>query len=153
MDTELELIRQKQSGGDTGDLQRRLTELRLELTANLARSLGPSGMDQKSMATSTPVQSMGGGPPMRKRRAMPETAVLDKRPKDLVVSGFQTDEKDALIEHLQHYGMLEDIEFQHTKGDPQACRATVIYKTRREAEMVSRIGCWGRLGCCVFIHS
>lgn len=137
LDTELELLQAKQAGGDTTDLQRRLTELRLELTATLARSLGPPS-DQKLLATSTPVQSIGGqSMPIRKRRAMPETAVLDKRPRDLAISGFQTDEKDALIEHLQHYGMLEDIEFQHSKTDPQACRATVVYKTRREAEMVS----------------
>jgi len=137
LDTELELIRQKQAGGDISDLQRRLTELRLELTACIARSLGASsGMDQKMMASGAPVQSMGGQPPIRKRRAMPETAVLDKRPRDLAISGFGTDEKDALIEHLQHYGMLEDIEFQHSKTEHQACRATVVYKTRREAEMV-----------------
>lgn len=135
LDTELEMINQQQSGGDTTDLHRRLLDLRREvMILNEMTMVG-------GMNTSTPIQQMnnsqgnagarGGRPPRR----IPAHTVLDKRPRDLMIVGFAASEKDLLIEHLQEFGVLEDIEFLHQLKD-QPYRALVVYKLRKDAEKV-----------------
>ena len=94
--------------------------------------------------TSTPLQnsfvgerkSSGGGniAPAKKPRAVKShAATLDKRPKRLIVSGFNDDQRDPVIDHLQQFGDLEDLEFEHKNGET---RAIVVYKTRVDAEQV-----------------
>ncbi len=104
---ELELITQSQAGEDTSDLNKRLTDIKQQLIL-LAKKDTTEG--HGPVATSTPIQGSSGllGSPLamgRTRRASqhkaPQGRRLDKRPRNLIVEGFQSDEKDGIIQHLR----------------------------------------------------
>uniref|UniRef100_A0A915J679 RNA-binding protein 26 n=1 Tax=Romanomermis culicivorax TaxID=13658 RepID=A0A915J679_ROMCU len=155
LDAELEVINQRQQGSDTTDLQQRLNELRHEvmLLNELTASSGKDGnADPKSAAQSEvhnvapnaivqrPIASTARFPP-RKHRHIPAFATLDKRPREMTVTGFEEKEKDQLIEHFQSFGLLEDFEFLQQKGDNiKQRKALVTFKTRREAELTMANG-------------
>uniref|UniRef100_A0A914W8T4 RNA-binding protein 26 n=1 Tax=Plectus sambesii TaxID=2011161 RepID=A0A914W8T4_9BILA len=135
LDVELELMTQQQAGADTTGLKQRLDDLKSEL---IATSEHNTELDQP--LTSTPTQSAAGAPPVERktstsvkksRMAIPHSASLDKRPRVLAVTGFASDQRDAVIEHLQQFGDLQDLEFDTRNDEP---RAIVTFKTRKDAE-------------------
>jgi hypothetical protein len=156
---ELELMTQQQAGADTTGLKQRLDDLKRELMAPNEHGSGwcrrplwvridtqpflLADLDQP--LTSTPVQSAAPiGASDRKsstsnkklRMVIPHSASLDKRPRVLYVTGFTVDQRDAVIEHLQQFGDLQDLEFDTRNDEP---RAIVTFKTRKNAEQVGHV--------------
>ncbi|VDP32564.1 unnamed protein product [Soboliphyme baturini] len=132
LDMELEMINQQQVGGDTSDLQRRLTELRNEISL-LTSSDGMARLDSgKGFIT-------GVAGHLRNKK-IPRSATLDKRPRDLLVSGFMFEERDLIIDHFQKFGALEDIEYLPNKEKNAVSKAIVLYRARKDAEVAFALG-------------
>jgi len=163
LDTELEMMSQKQAGSDTVDLHNKLVELKQELMKldkMVAAGVQETGdaevgcfflqlilqfvilhLFQLHPSPSRPRRQSTNGAGQQQRK-VPHYANLDKRPRELLISGFDETDKEALIDYLKSFGIVEDLEFlsSHNNKDGAPFRALVAYKTRREAEMVGEIG-------------
>lgn len=73
----------------------------------------------------------------------PSIASLDKRPRNILVTGFAKDERDEVIVHMQQFGECVSCDFEPTKDGE--LRAHCVYKTRKDAEQV-------RSACCTIQH-
>ena len=60
---------------------------------------------------------------------------LDRRPSKIVVSGYEVEERDEVLEQFQKFG-----EIVETVDDENIPSMTIQFKTRREAEMASNSG-------------
>ncbi|KRZ61909.1 Protein SWAP [Trichinella nativa] len=70
--------------------------------------------------------------PERNRR-IPRSAVLDLRSRSILITDFRMEHKDALIEHLQQFGTLRDIDF-YPLTDPAVGKVIASFYDRKEAE-------------------
>ncbi|KRY32854.1 Protein SWAP [Trichinella spiralis] len=70
--------------------------------------------------------------PERNRR-IPRSAVLDLRSRSILITDFCMEHKDALIEHLQQFGTLRDIDF-YPLTDPAVGKVIASFYDRKEAE-------------------
>ncbi|XP_033115635.1 RNA-binding protein 26-like [Anneissia japonica] len=130
LDTELELYNQQAEGGDTSQLKKRVAQLKLE-----ARSLGllSSGRGRGSIMKG---RGRGRGSYKRGRGNHHKTnTILDKRPRELIVSGFLESDKDEVITHFAAYGELEKIEYNNANNS-----LIIGYQTRMEAELAASKG-------------
>ncbi|KAL9874755.1 zinc finger protein swm isoform 1-T2 [Glossina fuscipes fuscipes] len=134
LDIELELFAQQQEGNDTTAIQKRLEELQ--------RSLGIVPGSTPSTAITPTVQ---GSPnnlaksshymaasrnTARARNSYPEGSTrVDRRPKTIVVTGFNSEEADFVLGHFKHFGEI-------TKHDMDLEKPQLIlsYATRINAE-------------------
>uniref|UniRef100_A0A5S6QP98 C3H1-type domain-containing protein n=1 Tax=Trichuris muris TaxID=70415 RepID=A0A5S6QP98_TRIMR len=127
LDAELELMTRRESGENLTELIVRLEKLRME-------------MKRLSAHEKIPFKSSNvhrGSPYFRKDKRngrIPRYANLDKRTRSMIVYNLPTDEKNALVDHLQTFGPLEDVDFYPTK-DPLVCKVLVSFVSRRNAEM------------------
>ncbi|XP_064609964.1 RNA-binding protein 26-like isoform X2 [Liolophura sinensis] len=137
LDTELELISKQHAGDDTSDLRKKLDDLTREaasmgLLSGRGRGRGRGSIPRGRGRGST-TWSRGG----RGGRGRGFTAVsrrLDRRPKQLKMSGFGPDDKNDLLLHLAQHGEVENVDFE---GDQAA---VVTFKTRQDAEKVAATG-------------
>lgn len=95
--------------------------------------LDPSLANAQAQSVSGTVERKSSTSAKKSRASIPHSASLDKRPRVLSVTGFSSDQRDAVIEHLQQFGDLEDLEFDTRNDEP---RAIVTFKTRKDAEQV-----------------
>ncbi|KAM4699483.1 RNA-binding protein 26 [Discoglossus pictus] len=124
LDTELDLYKKIQAGGDVAELRRRYTELQLEAAK---RGILSSGRGRG-------VHARGRGMPRGRGRGMRGRgrgvhAVVDHRPKALQISAFTESDREDLLPHFAQFGEIEDC-----KIDDSSLHAIITFKTRAEAE-------------------
>ncbi|KRZ77339.1 RNA-binding protein 26 [Trichinella papuae] len=120
LDAELELITKKKAGEDISEIAVRLQNLRREM-----QQLNDAESNNKQCRNST-------YRPERNRR-IPRSAVLDLRSRSILITDFCMEHKDALIEHLQQFGTLRDIDF-YPLTDPTVGKVIASFYDRKEAE-------------------
>ncbi|KRX91932.1 RNA-binding protein 26 [Trichinella pseudospiralis] len=120
LDAELELITKKKAGEDISEIAARLQNLRKEM-----QHLNDAESNNKQCRNST-------YRPERNRR-IPKSAVLDLRSRSILITDFCMEHKDALIEHLQQFGTLRDIDF-YPLTDPAVGKVIASFYDRKEAE-------------------
>uniref|UniRef100_A0A1A9WUA2 C3H1-type domain-containing protein n=1 Tax=Glossina brevipalpis TaxID=37001 RepID=A0A1A9WUA2_9MUSC len=134
LDIELELFAQQQEGNDTTAIQKRLEELQRSLgiapgsTSSTAVTPTVHG-SPNNMAKSTHYMA-GGRNNARTRSSYPEGSTrVDRRPKTIVVTGFNSEEADSVLGHFKHFGEI-------TKHDMDLEKPQLIlsYATRINAE-------------------
>lgn len=134
LDAELELFTAQQNGKETPELQKRVNQLKIE-----AARLGvlPTSHSSRGRGGSVPLYShranprfpgVGGGRG-RGRYQSPGVTSVDHRPAKILVSGYELDEKDSLVEHFTKFGEIVD-----TLEDEMTPSIVIHYKTRRFAE-------------------
>ncbi|XP_050499905.1 RNA-binding protein 26 isoform X2 [Diabrotica virgifera virgifera] len=145
LDTELDLITKQQEGADTSEIQKKILELRARVASSkptrgrgIARRYTPGRhLLSKNNLKPRPVRSIN-------RIAAPVTTVVvpsptaatfqkhtvDHRPTRLLVSGYEADEQESVLNHFQQYGEVVDYEV-----DSSLPSITLNYKTRKDAEM------------------
>ncbi|KAL5274643.1 RBM26 family protein [Megaselia abdita] len=112
LDVELELIALQQEGGDTAALQKRYDEL-LKFLGGKPNYVGNNG--------SRPTRPI--------RPILPVSTSVDRRPKALVINGFDRDDCDVLLGHFKHFGEITKHDVDRTI--PQLI---ISYATRINAE-------------------
>ncbi|KFD54021.1 hypothetical protein M513_05040 [Trichuris suis] len=127
LDAELELMTRKESGEDLTELIVRLERLRMEMRKLNAHEKIP--FKSSNVLRGSPYFQKA-----KRNGRIPRSANLDKRTRSMIVYNLQTDEKNALVDHLQIFGPLEDVDFYPTK-DPSVCKVLVTFVSRRNAEM------------------
>ncbi|KRX77959.1 RNA-binding protein 26 [Trichinella sp. T6] len=120
LDAELELITKKKAGEDITEIAVRLQNLRKEM-----QHLNDTESNNKHCRNSA-------YRPERNRR-IPRSAVLDLRSRSILITDFRMEHKDALIEHLQQFGTLRDIDF-YPLTDPAVGKVIASFYDRKEAE-------------------
>lgn len=64
-----------------------------------------------------------------------QTATLDRRPRQLRVTGFKEDERDDCITHFAQFGEIADITFEE-----EGVTMIIEYRTRQQAESAENRG-------------
>ncbi|XP_019773484.1 zinc finger protein swm isoform X2 [Dendroctonus ponderosae] len=157
LDMELDLIAKQQEGTDTTELLKKMTELKAKtaFTGFPARGRGRGGYPVSSRHlvvkhnfvdnTFKPtgkiktVNKIINNAALKSPPALPspqlttttsfQKHVVDHRPTRLLVSGYETDEQDAVVTHFQQFGEVVDYSI-----DSSLPSITLNYKTRIEAE-------------------
>ncbi|XP_066593102.1 RNA-binding protein 26 isoform X2 [Prorops nasuta] len=127
LDAELDLITAQQEGQDSGELQKRLNELRaqaaaLGLSANPAITRSPRA--SRTVRGSHVLSYRGRG-----RGSFAHVSV-DHRPTSLLISGYETEEKTEVLAHFQQFG-----EIVNQMEDDATPSIVINYKSRKEAEV------------------
>eukprot|EP00095_Tigriopus_kingsejongensis_P000423 maker-scaffold171_size289870-snap-gene-1.32 protein:Tk00423 transcript:maker-scaffold171_size289870-snap-gene-1.32-mRNA-1 annotation:"rna-binding protein 26" len=143
LDAELELFQAQQDGSESVEsIQMRVNHLRIEAakTGNLPTSFSPRGMrggyrGRHQRGYFAPRFRGGRGRGGRGYSMAGSTTTVDRRPTKIQVAGFESDEKDELVETFRKFGEIV------TVIDDDANKSVVIqYKTRREAEIAMKVG-------------
>ncbi|CAG9829792.1 unnamed protein product [Diabrotica balteata] len=143
LDTELDLITKQQEGADTSEIQKKILELRARVANSkptrgrgIARRYTPGRhLLSKNNLKPRPVRSINRIAPVT--TVVPAAPVVtfqkhtvDHRPTRLLVSGYEADEQESVLNHFQQYGEVVDYEVDNSLPS-----ITLNYKTRKEAEM------------------
>ncbi|XP_043219618.1 RNA-binding protein 26-like isoform X1 [Amphibalanus amphitrite] len=127
LDAEMDLYQKQQAGVDTSQLQRRVLELKQQLSS-LSRGRGRG----------RPVTMRGRGRGRGSLSYVPgqqRTTTVDRRPTKLNISGYELDEKTALLAHLAQYGEIVDCQ-----SDDATPSVVVQFRSRQEAEAAHNKG-------------
>lgn len=144
LDTELDLINRQKDGSDATELLKRVAALKEEAASLglLGPTLNPGSKPGGSLS-----HVRGRGGTVARGRGIVQGArrwsggfagaghtvdrphTVDRRPKQLMITGFLTDEKDDLLSHLQEFGELDDSVF-----DLSVPSLSVTFKSRLHAE-------------------
>lgn len=138
LDVELELMAKQQEGADTKEIQKRLLELKTKvasLTAAIAAGAlgrGRGALAGRRFATARHLLKKNNflDNKLNKSALTYQKHTVDHRPTRLLVSGYETDEQDAVLTHFQQFGEIVDYQIDSTLPS-----ITLNYKTRKEAEM------------------
>lgn len=128
LDRELDLITHEQTGEDTTELKHRVEELKKEaqslglLDSSHGRGRGRARGFTRGFSRG---RAYGRGRGIISRSA----AVLDKRPKQLLVEGFSGEERDLVTQHFKEFGDINRVE-----QDREANRVILTFGTRKQAE-------------------
>jgi len=118
LDTELDIIAKQNEGGDTSALRKRVAELKREATA---LGLLGHGTGRGRGHRYAPKLNVG--------RAALGINAIDHRPKQLLIAGFNQDEKEEVLQHFMSYG-----EVVNTVHDDTVPSIILEFKTRHGAE-------------------
>ena len=128
LDRELDLITHEQTGGDTTELRYRVEELKKE-----AQSLGLLDAGHRGRGRGRAGRGISRGISRGHARGRGvvsrSSAVLDKRPKQLLVEGFTAEEKDGVKQRFKEFGDVDRIE-----EDKDSLRLIITFGTRKQAE-------------------
>ncbi|XP_023311914.1 zinc finger protein swm isoform X3 [Anoplophora glabripennis] len=142
LDTELDLITKQQEGADTSEIQKKLLELRAKVASVRGRGRGARRYTPRHLLTKNNLvdntklkgvtKPLNRTPSMTALSTVPpfQKHTVDHRPTRLLVSGYETDEQDSVLNHFQQYGEIVDYVV-----DASLPSLTLNYKTRKEAEM------------------
>lgn len=129
LDIEMELYNKQHQGADTTELKKKVAELKQE-----AMSLGliggrpqlgrGRGVVKRLSRAASAFRGRGRGVGLGARS-------LDHRPRRLQITGFEEEERDEVVAHLNQFGEVESVEIEDG-----GLSLIVTYKNRREAEMV-----------------
>ncbi|XP_061164198.1 RNA-binding protein 26-like isoform X2 [Saccostrea echinata] len=132
LDTELELFNKEHSGEDTTALKQKLSELTKQAAAMglLGRGRGRGRAAPRPRGANTWVAAglQGRGKPTHHIPTQ-GSRKLDKRPKQLEVTGFNWEEREQLNQHFSKFCHVEKIDFEEEDKS-----AVVTFHTRAEAE-------------------
>lgn len=135
LDTELELFNKEHSGEDTTALKLKLSELTKQAAAMglLGRGRGRGRAAPRPREANTWVAAglRGRGKPTHAHN--PGSRKLDKRPKQLEVTGFDWEEREQLNQHFSKFCSVEKIDFEDEDKS-----AVVSFKSRDNAEKALR---------------
>ncbi|XP_061618641.1 RNA-binding protein 26 isoform X3 [Phyllopteryx taeniolatus] len=132
LDTELDLYKKTQAGEDTALLKIKYTQLQIEAAKRGLLSPG-RGRGISARGRGTP-RARGRGARGR-GRGVPLHAVVDHRPRALVISGFTDTERVELLPHFAQFGEIEDCQIEENSFS-----AVITYRTRAEAEQAALHG-------------
>ncbi|XP_063392311.1 RNA-binding protein 26 [Cydia fagiglandana] len=130
LDAELDMFTKQQEGQDVTDIQKRIAELRRQMA--LQFPVHP--------ATRRP-HSRGGrfNSASRFTRAPPafvnHNQSVDHRPRALLISGFESDDSEALIQHFAQFGEIVSKEL-----NPTVPELVLVYAARAHAEQAAQQG-------------
>ncbi|XP_039249169.2 RNA-binding protein 26-like [Styela clava] len=130
LDAELDLYNASSTGENTVNLKQKLNQLKME-----ASSLG---LVNAYKGYQPAQRGRGRGAYMHRAKAprvFSASANLDRRPRELRITGFHDDEKDELVSHLARFGEIENFVF-----DEDGITCTVKFSSRAQAEMASQHG-------------
>uniref|UniRef100_A0A1B0BTG7 C3H1-type domain-containing protein n=1 Tax=Glossina palpalis gambiensis TaxID=67801 RepID=A0A1B0BTG7_9MUSC len=131
LDIELELFAQQQEGNDTTAIQKRLEELQRSLGivpgSTPSTAIAPTvQVSPNNLAKSSHYMAASRNT-ARARNSYPEGSTrVDRRPKTIVVTGFNSEEADFVLGHFKHFGEI-------TKHDMDLEKPQLIlsYATRK----------------------
>ncbi|XP_062854245.1 RNA-binding protein 26-like [Trichomycterus rosablanca] len=127
LDTELDLYKKTQAGEDTAQLKLRYTRLQLEAAK---RGILTSGRGRGTHARG---RGSARGRGIRGRpRGAPTHAVVDHRPRALVIGGFAEADRVDLLPHFAQFGEIEDCQMNDS-----SLSAIITFRTRTEAEQAA----------------
>ncbi|XP_071951192.1 RNA-binding protein 26-like [Antedon mediterranea] len=134
LDTELELYNQQAEGGDTSQLKKKVAQLKLEAQSlgllSSGRGRGHIMKGRGGIGRSGAGRGRGRGSFRRgSTNHHKANTILDKRPRELTVSGFNESDKDEIITHFAEFGELEKIEYNNANHT-----LVIGYHSRLEAE-------------------
>ncbi len=147
LDAELELHQAEQDGSEARqEVQKKVNRLRLEAArlGVLATSKPPRGSPMGARGFFprggyvrggrgtfyAPRGTRGGRFIRRGGRFMYQGATIDRRPTKILVSGYETEEKEELLAHFQKFGeMLDPVDHDETPS------MIVQFRSRQEAEL------------------
>ncbi|XP_060808943.1 RNA-binding protein 26 isoform X2 [Amyelois transitella] len=133
LDAELDLFTKQQEGQDVTELLKKIAELRRQMAVNFP-----------TLPLSRKTYSRGGRfnpntyvrPSLQQKQFVPSmNQSVDRRPRALLVSGFEADELDALVNHFSQFGTIT-----HKDVNLSVPELTVIYDTRAHAEHAAVAG-------------
>ncbi|CAB3993330.1 RNA-binding 26-like [Paramuricea clavata] len=128
LDRELDLITHEQTGEDTTELKYRVEELKKE-----AQSLGLLDASHRGRGRGRAGRVMSRGISRGHGRGRGvvsrSAAVLDKRPKQLLVEGFTAEEKHLVEQRFKEFGEIDRVE-----EDKDSHRLMITFSTRKQAE-------------------
>ncbi|XP_046476145.1 RNA-binding protein 26 isoform X5 [Neodiprion pinetum] len=127
LDAELDLMTAQQEGQDPGELQKRLNELKAQAAAlglNAGLGVGRGARPTKVTRGSHVLSYRGRG-----RGSFAHVSV-DHRPTSLLISGYESEEKEEVLAHFQQYG-----EIVNQMVDDATPSIVINFKSRKEAEV------------------
>ncbi|KAJ8688500.1 hypothetical protein QAD02_024295 [Eretmocerus hayati] len=131
LDAELDLITAQQEGQDASELQKKLLDLRAQVA-----SMSTSGVGRGARATRPPRGASHAFSRGRGRGASNFAhSSVDHRPTNLLVSGYETEEKAEVIAHFQQFG-----EIVNQIVDDATPSIVLNYQSRKEAELAMTKG-------------
>ncbi|XP_014210794.1 RNA-binding protein 26 isoform X2 [Copidosoma floridanum] len=131
LDAELDLITAQQEGQDSAELQKRLLELRT-LAATISLNSASAGRGARALRVSRAAAHAFRG---RGRGASFTHVSVDHRPTNLLVSGYETEEKADVLAHFKQFG-----EIVNQIVDDATPSIVINYKSRKEAELAMSKG-------------
>lgn len=137
LDVELELVSQEKDGKNTAPLREKLSELKAELLGlaaegNLGEDLIPTSTAPRRRKASN--SEAGGSGGKRQRSLMMSDKKLDKRPRNVLVSGFAESRRAEVEAYMESFGEVARKE----SAGPGALH--IFYKTRQQAETALELG-------------
>jgi RNA-binding protein 26 len=133
LDAELDLITKQQEGADTSEIQKKLFELkaRAAMTRGRGRGRRYSQVSRHLLSKNNLIDNGGlKGNVKSVNKASFQKHTVDHRPTRLLVSGYEADEQESVLNHFQLFGEIADYIVDSTLPS-----ITLNYKTRKEAEM------------------
>nr|XP_008195644.1 PREDICTED: LOW QUALITY PROTEIN: RNA-binding protein 26 [Tribolium castaneum] len=134
LDAELDLITKQQEGADTSEIQKKLFELKARAAMTRGRGRGRR-YNQISRHLLSKNNLIDNGGLKGNIKTVNKTAfqkhTVDHRPTRLLVSGYEADEQESVLNHFQLFGEIADYVVDSTLPSI----ITLNYKTRKEAEM------------------
>ncbi|KAG5882370.1 hypothetical protein JTB14_036294 [Gonioctena quinquepunctata] len=141
LDTELDLITKQQEGADTSEIQKKLLELKARVASVRGRGRGARRyipIVSRHLLSKNNLKPKGIVKTTHQLNRVPSSTTLntfqkhtvDHRPTRLLVSGYETEEQESVLNHFLQYGEIADYEV-----DSSLPSITLNYKTRKEAEV------------------
>ncbi|XP_058799557.1 RNA-binding protein 26 isoform X2 [Phymastichus coffea] len=132
LDAELDLMTAQQEGQDSTELQKRLLELRTQAAQMGLTNVGAGrGLRPTRPMRGATLSFRGRG----RGAANFAHSSIDHRPTNLLVSGYETEEKADVLAHFQQYG-----EIVNQIVDDATPSIVINYKSRKEAELAMSKG-------------
>ncbi|XP_074522908.1 RNA-binding protein 26 isoform X2 [Halichoeres trimaculatus] len=132
LDAELDLFKKTQAGEDTALLKMKYTQMQIEAAKRGLLSPGRGrGVPTRGRGA---LRARGRGSRGR-GRGVPMHAVVDHRPRALVISGFTDADRVDLLPHFAQFGEIDDCQI-----DENGPTAVITYRTRAEAEQAALHG-------------
>ncbi|KAK9745392.1 PWI domain [Popillia japonica] len=128
LDAELDLITKQQEGADTSELQKKILELKAKTQISRGRGRGRRFPVNRHLLSKNNLVNPGLRTSMKVNRF--QKHAIDHRPTRLLVSGYESDEKESVLSHFSQFGEIVDY-----VTDAATPSIVLNYKTRKEAEV------------------
>merc|ERR1711915_498580 len=134
LDAEMELFTKQQDGEDTTEIQQRVDNLRKDAARQGVSIRGARGRGGFFVASPRGGISRGRGRG-RGFTLSPGANKLDRRPTSILVSGYELEEKDDIVQHFTKFGEIADM------AEDEVTPSIIFkFKTRLNAESAMNLG-------------
>jgi len=146
LDAEMELFTKQQDGEDTTEIQQRVDNLRKEAARQGVSTRGARGAHARAgfrgargrggFFVTSPRGGVGRGRGRGRGFTLsPGANKLDRRPTSILVSGYELEEKDDIVQHFTKYGEIADM------AEDEVTPSIIFkFKTRLNAESAMNLG-------------